>query len=84
MSDRKRPAMYVVTWVDSASTPGWRSAYDPIPLMPTCESVGFLVAREKDRIVLALSRGVTEEMMPWADLISIPTASIKACKRVAI
>lgn len=56
MSDKlaKRPAAYHVSWLDSITSHGWSKLSDA-ELDLRCETVGFVIKRSKDALVLTSS-----------------------------
>ena len=65
-----------VEWVDSSGDPGWKYAGTELPTLAKCASVGFFIAEDKHRLVLALSCSIDGLHFPWGDLISIPVVAI--------
>ena len=79
MSDpvKPTPAIVLVRWLDSSSQHGWLSE-DEISKEPVlCETLGFLVKESADHIVVALNRGLSENIQPWGEVISIPMVAVK-------
>ena len=76
--------IYLIDWVDSMSSSGWKTSEQIDEYIPKalCQSAGFFVKETKDFIVLALSRDLTEDNSPFADLISIPKVAILKRKKI--
>lgn len=68
--------MVVVLWRDSSSCQGWQDSRAPFPEVAYCESAGYLVEKTDEAICIAQSRGVSDGISPWADLITIPTSAV--------
>jgi hypothetical protein len=66
-----------VTWLDSVMSPGWVNE-SPLGDNMEHESVGYLVAKTKDRIVLAQSRGAYS----IGQHLTIPRCAVKSIKRL--
>ena len=66
-----------VTWVDSAGVEGWKSR-DETTAPVRCRSVGYVVERNADKIVLAQSQ--TSEQING--LFAIPVVAVKKIRRL--
>ena len=66
----------LVDWLDSCTEGGWVATNHVMPRSAHCQTVGFIVEEDKERIVLALSRAANEFSRPWGDLIAIPKGCI--------
>ena len=78
--------MLYVEWVDSACLNGWLlpSDIDAAGSPTTCASAGFLVKETKTSLVLALNRGVSENVArPFGEVVTIPKVSITKRVRLA-
>jgi len=75
MSDH---AVYI-EWVDSASTRGWGEHNDAS--LSICHSVGWLVHKTKDILVISTSIGENNRSI---DRLAIPRACIRKVRRVAV
>lgn len=82
--DRLVGERVAITWEDSAgSGGGWISEHAVKDHGPsTCQTCGFLVARDHRKIQVSLSRAVTKGMMPWSDLVSIPMSAVRSLHKV--
>ena len=65
----------IVRWIDSMKASGWRDHEDS---KMECTSVGHLVKRTKDRVVIAMNRSHCGD----GDYMEIPTCAIKSVKRL--
>jgi hypothetical protein len=78
-TDRQRPDVVLIEWVDSCSSSGWRRMSD-IPAgwfcASRCETVGFLIDENDDSVTLALSRGVCETTSDFTETMTIPKVAI--------
>lgn len=73
----KRYPIYRVMWQDSAAWLGWKpDEGDPVPA--ECESAGFLVRRNRQHIVLALS---IDNHGRLGDCIAIPRSVVRSMER---
>jgi len=66
--------MVHVFWVDSMSRQGWVDHKPSISLK--CESVGFMLEKNKERIVLAKSYSHGEHAVSWGDHMHIPMCAV--------
>ena len=66
----------MVDWIDSIGQSGWGS-YDHVTDM-RCTSVGHLIKRDKNGIVLALNKSAYNH----GDYITIPAVAIKKVRRL--
>ena len=62
-----------VEWVDASGAAGWINKYTPVDLR--CFTVGFLVTKEKDKIILAMNKSFVTDKS-FGDYIEIPRVSI--------
>lgn len=74
------PKRVTVSWVDSASTPGWRNIEDVHRRPMRCETTGYLVERNKTGLVLALSRCLEDNTVPFCDHVVIPASCVVRVK----
>ncbi len=65
----------VVRWVDSTGISGW-SKYTASKM--ECTTVGHLVEKTKDRVVIALNRSQYND----GDYMEIPNVAIKSIKKL--
>lgn len=66
-----------VDWVDSMNTSGW-SGYERSDLR--CRSVGMLVERTADRVVLSLQ--MHKKSLSVGHIIEIPASAVKRVKKL--
>ena len=65
--------LVIVNWVDSNLIHGWRPVDDNQDKIADCETVGFLVKDDDEKIVLAMSRSTDDNVL---ETISIPQRSV--------
>jgi len=70
--------MVQVFWVDSMAMGGWRELEENVQM--NCESVGFLILKNKERIILALNFVHGQNAVPWGHHLHIPMVSVKKIK----
>ncbi len=68
-----------IKWVDSCSSHGWLSPDEVSPNPGFCESVGYLVRRDKEVVTIAQSRGLAGTT-PFAEYLTIPVCCIQSVK----
>lgn len=72
----KRCPMVEVEWIDSVASGGWRKIEDYETREPTnCVSVGYLVSKTRERIVLL--QNLNPENGDASDSMTIPRACVK-------
>lgn len=69
-----------VTWIDAVSTMGWRLA--PMTEPTTCWTAGYLVAKNKKSVVVALCAATADAVFPFGDTITIPIGCVKKIRRL--
>ena len=74
--------IYLVSWLDSKGSPGWKHSDELETNLAMCQTVGFYVTESKESITLALNRDLTGENAPFGDLITIPKVTIKKKKKL--
>jgi hypothetical protein len=75
-----KPAKIVhITWVDSQVDLGWKRVDPKITLL--CESVGYLVEKTKDRVIIA-TNFAHGDVVSYGQHTHIPTCSIKKIRTV--
>ena len=80
MQRKKKIRLVHVTWVDSSSSRGWRSLEDfKQEEMLVCESIGWLLDRNRERILIAGTRCDNDD---WAERHTIPMACVKKIRRL--
>lgn len=65
-----------IYWIDSMGTGGWQGRLEESRM--ECTTVGHLVERRKDRVVVAQSRS----HYGYADLLEIPNVAVKRVRRL--
>ena len=65
----------IVRWIDSMGQSGWN---DPTPSKMECTSVGNLIKRDKESVVLSLNKS----HYGTGDHIEIPAIAVKSVKRL--
>lgn len=76
MTKVRRMAVHV-KWVDSAGSSGWRSFDELHSNLMKCETIGWLVLEDKEKITIALNGvfdGTSER--PFGEFITIPKVAI--------
>lgn len=68
----------IVKWVDAISAPGWRD-YEKANI--ECISIGHLVSKDKDMIVICQNRSAEGG---GGDFMSIPIVAIKSVKKLKV
>lgn len=76
----KTPLVHVV-WDDAYSTDEWVALPDLSTKRQVCHSVGFLVAKTKDLVVVA---GTIEEGGDACCVIHIPRRMVKSIEKVGV
>lgn len=73
--------MVYVKWMDSSSVDRWLSKEEANKLKNLeCESVGFLIKKTKNKLVLAASKSASEYGSTWV----IPMVCVKKIKKIKI
>lgn len=69
----------LVEWIDSAVTGGWNSkeAYKN-PSDYSCVTVGILLNKTKDRIIIALNQSAHQ----YGEIIEIPLVAVKRIRKL--
>lgn len=75
-----------VLWIDSVAKESWHSEYDVTKLLAepeVNESVGFLMRRDKEGILLCMSRSTSETEAIVGNALLIPKVNIKRVRVLA-
>lgn len=75
---RKLP-LVEVSWVDSASTNGWRGKQEPDDVPCKCRTVGYLLKRTKRTLTVAQNLSEFGSTGEW---MQIPAAVVKRVRRL--
>ena len=65
----------IVRWIDSMKISGW-TAYEASGM--ECTTVGHLVSKTKDRVVIAMNRSTCGD----GDFMEIPLVAVKSVKKL--
>lgn len=69
--------IYIVDWVDSSHSLGWKTKDELRPDIQHCRTVGYFVSENDEAICMAQSIAIANEYAPYAELISIPKVCIQ-------
>lgn len=77
-----KPYLVEVEWIDSAFHRGWSDADTKRKEMSysVCRTAGFLIARDKKCLKLAMNSG--DNHQSFGDGITIPTVAVKRVRRL--
>ena len=74
---KKKTIPVCVEWIDSMGCAGWG---DYTPSNMNCVSVGFLVEKNKDRVILALNKSL--HVGRHGDYMEIPLCAVKRIRKL--
>jgi hypothetical protein len=80
--NRPRSGLVFVEWVDSHHRPGW-TADEPEADLLVCKSVGWIVRRTKDVIVLAANVTAEDKQQRCGDM-TIPQRCVRRIKTIRV
>ena len=79
---KKHHSMVLVSWIDSQATRGWQHFEKADQRPSRCESVGYLLSKTKESVVLAQSRTLDRDALPWGELLTIPRGAVRRIRRL--
>jgi len=80
---KKKNRLVEVEWEDSCAYRGWQITEQTEISMPSqCRSIGYLMVKDDDRIVIAQS--LDDDGMSVADVIVIPKSAVKRLRNIKV
>jgi hypothetical protein len=47
--------LVLVTWIDTAFEPGWKTSYSTPPTYSVCKTAGYLIEKSKKKVVISMN-----------------------------